>query len=245
MSHLILNGLTMKGRCIRPVKNRPLSFLAQFNCEELASYDTEHLLPDYGVLSFFYETCSQCWGFDPKDKGCARVYWFEDVSALRTAEFPLDMESDSKSPLIGIRMFSKPSCPSLMDFDNFFPYGEDEDTFIAASCEFTGNEPEEMVSYSQLLGWPDVIQDTMYEQCDLVSKGYCLGDGIAYNRIPKDTRQYSKKTAHERWILLFQLDTIENDDFCMMFGDCGHIYFYITQNFGQCHHKRRFSSTEL
>ena len=38
------------------VKDRPLTFLAQFNCEELAQFDKEHLLPDHGLLSFFYET---------------------------------------------------------------------------------------------------------------------------------------------------------------------------------------------
>ena len=64
------------------VKDRPLTFLAQFNCAELAQFDKEHLLPDHGLLSFFYETDTQCWGYDPKDKGCARVYWFEDLSAL-------------------------------------------------------------------------------------------------------------------------------------------------------------------
>ena len=30
------------------VKNRPLTFIAQFNCVDLAAYDTEHLLPDHG-----------------------------------------------------------------------------------------------------------------------------------------------------------------------------------------------------
>ena len=38
------------------VKDRPLTFLAQFNCAELAQFDKEHLLPDHGLLSFFYET---------------------------------------------------------------------------------------------------------------------------------------------------------------------------------------------
>ncbi len=60
------------------VKERPLSFLAQFACADLAPFDKEHLLPDHGLLSFFYESNSQPWGDDPKDKGCARVYWFED-----------------------------------------------------------------------------------------------------------------------------------------------------------------------
>ena len=48
------------------VKDRPLTFLAQFNCAELAQFDKEHLLPDHGLLSFFYETDTQCWGYDPR-----------------------------------------------------------------------------------------------------------------------------------------------------------------------------------
>ena len=30
-------------------------------------------------------------------------------------------------------------------------------------------------------------------------------------------------------MLLFQLDIVECGDFELMFGDCGHIYFYITK----------------
>lgn len=30
-------------------------------------------------------------------------------------------------------------------------------------------------------------------------------------------------------MLLFQLDTVEQGNFELMFGDCGHIYFYITK----------------
>ena len=43
------------------------------------------------------------------------------------------------------------------------------------------------------------------------------------------TSQEAEETAKERWMLLLQLDTIECDDFELMFGDCGHIYFYITK----------------
>lgn len=48
------------------VKARPLTFLAQFDCAELAALDKDDLLPETGVLSFFYEMGSQRWGFDPK-----------------------------------------------------------------------------------------------------------------------------------------------------------------------------------
>ena len=44
------------------VKPRPLAFLAQFDCAALAPLDSEDLLPQSGVLSFFYELDSQRWG---------------------------------------------------------------------------------------------------------------------------------------------------------------------------------------
>ncbi len=70
---------------------KPLSFLAQVDCSVLKGMDVENQLPEHGLLSFFYEMESQCWGFDPKDKGCARVYWFEDVSELTPMDFPFDL----------------------------------------------------------------------------------------------------------------------------------------------------------
>ena len=169
------------------VKERPLSFLAQFNCADFAKYDTEHLLPDHGLLSFFYELDSMCWGFDPKDKGCARVYWFEDISALSAAEFPVDMEEDFILPMVKIALSQKPSYPSWQDFTEVF------------------------------------------EECDIAAKGYYLGNPEGWKKIPKEIRQEAEETAKDRWMLLLQLDTVECDDFELMFGDCGHIYFYITK----------------
>lgn len=211
------------------VKDRPLTFLAQFNCEELAQFDKEHLLPDHGLLSFFYETDTQCWGYDPKDKGCARVYWFEDLSALSAANFPADMEEDFKFPMVKIKMDSKYSYPSWQDFSEMFPDEEDDDAFNDAWEELTGEDPEDPDDRSQLLGWPDVIQNSMFDECDLASQGYYLGDGNGWNKIPKTIRQQAEETARDRWMLLFQMDTVELGDFELMFGDCGHIYFYITK----------------
>ena len=55
---------------------------------DLSKYDADHLLPAHGLLSFFYETDTQCWGYDPADKGCARVFWFEGTTVLSAADFP-------------------------------------------------------------------------------------------------------------------------------------------------------------
>lgn len=222
------------------LKARPLAFLLQINCEELAQYDTEHLLPDHGLLSFFYEMDSQPWGFDPKDKGCARVYWFEDTSSLSPTDFPADLEDDYKFSIIQIDLSSKASYPSWEDFPNVSTDREDDDAFTTAWEQLTGESPEEWAERSQLLGWPDVIQNSMFEECDLVTRGYYLGNG--WVKIPKDVRKQVEETARDRWMLLLQLDTVECKDFELMFGDCGHIYFYITKEDLK---ERRFDRTWL
>ena len=207
------------------VKNRPLTFLAQFNCEELAQFDKEHLLPDHGLLSFFYETDTQCWGYDPKDTGCARVYWFEDMSALSAANFPADMEEDFKFPMVKIKVDSKYSYPSWEDFSEVFPDEKDDDAFNDAWEVMTGEDPEDPDDRSQLLGWPDIIQNNMTLQCELISRGYYLGG--SWEKIPLEERSALRTPSVRVWQLLFQLDTVENGDFELMFGDCGRIYFYI------------------
>ena len=209
------------------VKDRPLTFLAQFNCEELAQFDKEHLLPDHGLLSFFYETDTQCWGYDPKDQGCARVYWFEDMSALSAADFPADMEEDFKFPMVKIKVDSKYSYPSWEDFSEVFPDEKDDDAFNDAWEVMTGEDPEDPDDRSQLLGWPDLIQNNMTLQCELVSRGHYLGG--SWESVPLEERDQLRGPSTEKWRLLFQLDTVELGDFELMFGDCGHIYFYITK----------------
>ncbi len=70
------------------VKDRPLTFLAQLNCAELAQFDAEHLLPDHGLLSFFYETDTQCWGYDPKDKAAPASTGSRTVPRCPPQAFP-------------------------------------------------------------------------------------------------------------------------------------------------------------
>ena len=208
------------------VKSRPLSFLAQFNCADLAQYDTEHLLPDHGLLSFFYEMDTHPWGFDPKDKGCARVYWFEDTTALSAANFPEALANHFRFPMVKIKLSPKTSYPSWEDFSNAFPEADDDDIFYATWDELTETDTD---TYSQLLGWPNVIQSSMFTECDLVTQGYYLGDETGWSRVSEDARKQADEIAMDRWTLLLQLDTVQCENFRLMFGDCGHLYFYITR----------------
>lgn len=222
-------------------KPRPLSFLAQFDCAALAPMDTEGLLPAGGVLSFFYELGSQAWGFTPEDAGCSRVYWFPDKAALSPAVFPQDLDEDYRLPPLEIRARRETQYPDFSDFSVAFPdvahpaYWEEVRGGWDGFCEefeqireklqkheTSGNEA---FSFHRLLGWPDIIQNNMTCECELVSRGYYCGS--SWKDIPQKDISEAKLNSLQDWQLLFQLDSIEYRDFCLDFGDCGSIYFYI------------------
>ncbi len=208
-------------------KSRPLSFLAQFDLEEIAQFDTECILPKTGVLSFFYELNTQKWGYDPDDKGCARVFWFEDKTKLHTAEFPEDLEEFFRLPPLKIAAKSEKSYPSGVDFmlqrENEMTERWDEFDEI---CEKLGVEEDGVIS--KLLGWANPIQGNMTMECELISRGYYLGDG--WDEVTPLDRQEAEQWSSKDWLLLFQLDIVDDGDFELMFGDGGRIYFYIRRD---------------
>lgn len=208
-------------------KKRPLSFIAQFDLDEISKFDTENLLPKTGVLSFFYEMNTQKWGYDPDDKGCARVFWFEDKSKLHLAEFPEDMEDWCRMPALKIALKSEKSYQSGVDFmlqrENEMTERWDEFDEI---CEKLGVEEDGEIS--KLLGWANPIQGNMTMECELISRGYYLGEG--WDDVTPLDRQEAEQWSAKDWLLLFQLDIVYDGDFELMFGDGGRIYFYIRKD---------------
>ena len=201
-------------------KNRPLAFLAQFALEEMRPFDTGHLLPDHGVLSFFYEVESQPWGFDPQDAGCARVFWFEDAAALAPAEYPPDLSQEARFPALHIGARQAFFYPQWEDFELAWPDAGAED-FEEARDALIGEAAEDD---SRLLGWPEILQNSMAVECELVTRGYYLGD---WRDVPDEVYRRAKQTALDNWLLLFQLGPVASGDFELMFGDGGNLYFYI------------------
>ncbi len=203
-------------------KPRPLAFLAQFNCEEISKHDTEHLLPDKGLLSFFYELDSQLWGFDPKNKGCARVFWFENTEDLVPADIPDDLDKVNTFNALKIKAKSEPSYPSFEDFsltrDNMIGHWDEYDMSMKGLCKEEDN-------IHKLLGWANPIQGNMTMQCELIKRGYYLGG--SWDHITPQDRQESIDHSGKEWLLLFQLSSFGTDSTELCFGDEGSIYFYI------------------
>lgn len=203
------------------LKNRPLSFLAQFNLEEIAEYDQDNRLPHKGMLYFFYDLCTMRWGFDPKDKGCARVFYVEDPSALQAVDFPEELETDFVLPEFEVAFTARMDLPDYEEIAEFMPDLEwdsyDEEKVLFG---YEGDEDEEV---SKLLGYADLIQGDMLLECEEVCNGIYCGN------IPDLTEEQREKMLADskEWELLFQMSTVGNEDYELMFGDCGSIYFYI------------------
>lgn len=207
-------------------EERPLSFMIQINLEDVEGYDTEKLLPKTGILSFFYEQISMPWGFAPEDSGSAKVYYFPQTENLRPMDIPDDMDKDVIMPELSVNFEKRISIPELEDFPNAATYTKpawkDYDE-CRSKCGYCGDEWGEV---TKLLGYPDTIQSSMEEECEALKRGYRRGCPEDFEAIPKNVLEDIKDKSKD-WILLFQMGTVDCDDMEIMFGDCGHIYFWI------------------
>lgn len=204
---------------------RPLSFFCQINLEEVSKYDLDNLLPKSGMLYFFYECESMTWGFDPKDNGAARVFYYKETEGFISIDLPDDLENII--PELAIIFSNRNSYPMFEEFeyyDNLECDFEDYDN----SLESLGvNLNEDGIH--KLLGYANIIQNEMLSQCERVKRGLYCGDSESYGNTPQEVKEEIDKCAKE-WILLFQLSTIETSDFEWMFGDSGNLYFYILKS---------------
>jgi len=231
------------------VDKYPLSFLAQINCEDVHQYDKDSLLPTNGMLYFFYEMDTFSWGFDPKNKGSARVYYHPgDVSELHRTDFPPDFPEEYQLPEMPMTFSVKNELPS---FDEFFEqYNDDDnyeweyedvckydDTIAEMGFESVHGDDEKEEAITKLLGYASVIQNSMLLECEKVTNGIYCGEAT---NIPPDILRQHKENS-KQWQLLFQLDSIYLDNReIVMWGDMGRLFYYIkiddlkNMNFENC-----------
>lgn len=204
---------------------RPLSFFCQLNLAQLAPLDKDHLLPDHGMLSFFYECESFRWGFDPDDKGAAKVFYFEDTKGFVPFSIPEGIEEGYIMPELAVALQPKQSYPMYEEFtvhsDRDCDW-EDYDKLLAKLGVSIEEDPEG----HKVLGYADLIQSEMLSDCERTTRGLYCGDPAGYRNMTKEAAENIQEKAKE-WTLLLQLGTIQTDDFEWMFGDCGMLYYYI------------------
>ena len=223
-------------------KTRPLSFLAQINLKDIAGMDVDHLLPQEGMLSFFYDLETMTWGFDPEDKGSARVFYFSSETELQVADIPKSIDEENVIPELAVDFEPHVSLPGYGDNDELLGISPDEDLDwddFAECRETAGGDDNEDIT--KLFGYPNVIQNPMEEECEACSRGFRQGNQEDYQAITEDIKADIASKAGD-WMMLFQMSTVETDGFELVFGDCGSIYFWIRK---QDLKERRFDKAWL
>lgn len=207
-------------------KNRPLSFLAQIDLERVHPFDKDGALPEKGMLYFFYEIETMKWGYDPEDKGCARVYYFEKTEGFTALKHPEDLSDEYVLPELGIEFGSGVSLPCYEELDvHTSLYGDlDWDEYERVANALGVNT--ETNERSKLLGYADLIQGEELTDCEAVSRGIYMGDGKSYQRLTAEQKADIKTHAAD-WILLFQMSSICDTEPEIMWGDMGNLYFFI------------------
>ena len=98
------------------------------------------------------------------------------------------MEEDFKFPMIKIKLSKESSLPGWEDFTEMYVDETDDDNEFSGIREKLGvEEPDEC---SKMLGWADTIQGSMPIECELIQRGYYLGDG--WKNIPEEVREQAK-----------------------------------------------------
>lgn len=204
-------------------KERPLAFLLQIDLLDVAALDFNRSLPDKGLLSFFYDTEEQPWGYDPQAQEGFRVLYFENIPGLQVQEAP---GGAAEIPLCSLHFYPSLTLPNISskDFEKVekhIRFKDEErdgyDEFLVQMSELTyGNNRQH-----HLLGHSANLQADMQWQAELVSNGINCGDAEAY----RSKQAEALAPGAFDWQLLLQLDSDDIAD--MTWGDDGMLYFWM------------------
>ena len=192
----------------------PLSFIGQFNLTELHGPAADApvsaaaaVLPDTGMLYFFYDVDAFTWGFDPADGASAAILFREDAgtgagAAVERRKAP---EGATVYRAHGVTFGARAELPhpvssaaaAALDDDT----GDYHDLFDDAELE------DEMGGH-KLLGHSGNVQGAMEKQCALVTGGIYLGSSAGY-RDPR-AEELAKGTCD--WRLLLQVDSADDPE---------------------------------
>jgi len=196
-----------------------LGFLAQLSLPDLHATHAIDWLPTTGCLLFFYDIDAQPWGFDPQDRGAARVLHIPDLPAQAAkAHAPL---ADAPPALprhdVAFRKIDvfpswERACVEALHLSD-----EESDAYSDAAEAVFDDGPQHQVG-----GYPAPIQgDFMELKCQLVTNGLYLGTPAGYEGEAAE----KLKAGADEWVLLLQLDT--DDELEVMWGDGGRLYFWV------------------
>ena len=206
-----------------------LSFVAQINLQDARSQDPTALLPESGLLSFFYQDRFNSpapvklwtlWDWhvafvDDDPAALQRLTPPGDLTEVHMVykPCPLGFEPDITIP----DPFSLPANQHLgLDYEALKEAGRDDliDRYCSLTDSLLDSAPNGIIH--RMLGYPDLIQSYILTEVE----------DFARNRTDLVEHYAPQLDADLEWILLLQIDSEYQAD--MMWGDVGRLYFFIS-----------------
>lgn len=213
-------------------QGQPQSFIAQIRLTEVQPYDKDKILPETGMLWFFYDAAQETFGEDPADRDGWSVI-FADNTALKRASAPAKLPAKSLFHACALSFageYTLSTQPQLEIPD--FDWSEEEQTTYEQLLSTFPDTADHAAIHNRLLGNPDTIQDDMRQQCQLTAHGVTdINDPRAADLLPEAMQ----------WQLLLQIDTNEQAA-GMRWANSGMLYYWITR---ADLHARHFNATWL
>ena len=199
-------------------KGLPQSFIAQIRLDDVSQYDTEKVLPQSGMLWFFYDAQQQTFGEDPADRGGWQVLYTDgDLNALHRASAPTALPAASQyhACLLSFASELTLSQQPRLEIPELDWSDDDQKKYESVLSSFS-SQADRATPHHRMLGNPDTIQDDMRLECQLASNGVTDID---------DPRAAALSKGAMDWLLLLQIDT--DDNIGMRWGNTGMLYFWI------------------
>ncbi len=216
-------------------KNVPMSFIAQVNLAELASFGPAGDLPKSGLLSFFYDAAQETYGADLADRGGWQVFFsppaaekeggfhlfgHEDPHQLKPAPFPASLPAGARFKPCRLTFSSELTLPGApAQYLPGLDWSRDEiQRYEQFQASFPSAEDRKSLHF-RMFGCPDQIQDDMQLQCALYANGYSS---------PDDAGAAQAAARKAEWQLLLQVDSDETIG--MRWASSGMLYFWLEKN---------------
>jgi len=200
------------------LKGLPQSFIAQIRLDEVRLYDTDKVLPQSGMLWFFYDAQQETYGADPADRGGWQVLFKDgDLSKLQRTSAPAQLPATSpfKACFLGFANEITLSQQPQLEIPNLDWTADEQKKYETLLSTFP-SQADRATQHHRLLGNPDTIQDDMRLECQLASNGVTDTD---------DPKAAALLKGAMEWQLLLQVDT--DDDIGMRWGNSGMLYYWI------------------
>lgn len=189
--------------------NRPLSFVAQINLEELRDIYIDINFPRYGILYFFAEYGNEDFGTKKSHSKKFRVIYTNDPK--NTSPFYPNSNQDRHFQIFkeySVNFQTKhglPSSSSDFIFNLFAEKHNDHNRYELMVPRGENN-------HHKMFGHPSVLQSDIEEICEAIYRGYDYDNDLlwrSFNYRDKYNQELvnSIESEAKNWILLLQVDS--------------------------------------